>query len=164
MKTKIKYVYLSLLILITTTIFVFSSFSGSRSSAQSGFIANTLIKMLGWVNVTLQEQQAILFASIIRKLLGHFLLFLIEGVFMFLTLVSFKDFKNKWYGVLFSFLIVVLVAFLSEGIQFFADSRGPALKDVLINSAGALLGIAITFLIVEKPFKRAQKTDISPEN
>ncbi len=163
MKEKQKYIYLSILILVTILIFVFSSFSGSRSAAQSGFIANTLIKMLGWINVTLQEQQAIIFASIIRKLLGHFLLFLIEGVLMYLTLINFKHFENKWFAVLFSFLIVVGVAFISEGIQFFAEDRGATFKDVLINSAGALVGVLLTFLISEKVAKKAQINDNLPK-
>lgn len=164
MKAKVKYIYLTALILLTATIIVFSSFSGSKSAAQSGFIANTLIKILGFVKITLEEQQAIVFASFIRKFLGHFMLFLLEGVFMYLVLYSFKDFKNRWFAVLFSFLIVVLIASISEGIQFFVEGRGATIKDVLINSSGALLGIIITFLIAETVAKKAQKDDISAEN
>jgi len=51
------------------------------------------------------------------------------------------------YTLLFSVLFSVLYAISDELHQYFSDGRAPGVKDVLIDSAGAIAGIAVTLLL-----------------
>jgi len=90
------------------------------------------------------------FSYFIRKLVGHFSLFLLDGVFVGLTFYLFRIYKknlNFWFATLFIFLIGFLVASSSEAIQLGIPGRVGAINDVLIDMAGYVLASIIVFLI-----------------
>ncbi len=93
------------------------------------------------------------FAEFVRKSIGHFLLFLVSGVFTFLYFyelnkdVNFKG-KKKWYYIAVSLVLGVLLAGLSELIQVFVPSRFGSMLDVLTDSSGYILGALITLLVI----------------
>lgn len=51
--------------------------------------------------------------------------------------------KKQLRQLLFPLIIAIGVACIDETIQIFVPNRGPGIKDVLLDSAGALVGIAI---------------------
>lgn len=51
-----------------------------------------------------------------------------------------------------------LVACMDETIQYFVPDRGPAFKDVLIDTSGALLGMGLLFLGYTIRKKRAKQS------
>ena len=91
------------------------------------------------------------FIGFIRKALGHFMLFAIDGVLIFFSIYMFVKDNEKmklWIISLISVGISVLVAACSELFQFIPKDRGPSIVDVGIDSLGALIGILIVFMVI----------------
>lgn len=88
------------------------------------------------------------FQTFVRKALGHYFFFFIDGVFGFFTFYLF--FKNKRIKkTLISTLSVgIFIAALSEVIQTFIPGRAGRFSDVLIDSAGYLTATLICYLII----------------
>lgn len=72
------------------------------------------------------------------SLLGFFLAFFSDALFEKIRAESGSRTRSR---VLFSFLTGAITAAADEGHQFFSAGRTPQLTDVLIDSAGVLLGI-----------------------
>ncbi len=93
------------------------------------------------------------FEAMIRKSLGHFLIFGIASIFSTITLYLFlKDkMKKKIFIALISLGFGFFIASLSEFIQYFVPGRGASFIDVLLDTCGYLLGILLcllTYLII----------------
>jgi len=87
---------------------------------------------------------------IVRKN-AHFFAYLLLAV---LTLNALrKGEKLGWRKSILAFVICVLYAASDEIHQLFVPGRGPQVKDVFIDSSGALLGIAI-FMVVNNILNR----------
>lgn len=92
------------------------------------------------------------FYNLVRKSLGHFLLFLIDGIFIFLYFyeldkhITFNN-KRKWHYIVASALVGLLLAMISELIQHFIPSRIGSFMDVGIDFLGYAIGMGITLLI-----------------
>lgn len=82
--------------------------------------------------------------GIVRKN-AHFIIYFVLGLFVTAALKIFGFTGTRL--VLFALLICVVYAISDEFHQYFVDGRGPQVKDVLIDSAGAILGISVTTLI-----------------
>ncbi len=80
------------------------------------------------------------FDHVVRKN-AHFLIYLMLAIWVFHALL-----KSRIYGLKSVFLamgICILYAISDEIHQAFVPGRGPQLKDVFIDSAGALVGIVV---------------------
>ena len=96
----------------------------------------------------------------IRKSIGHALMFAITQVFTFLALYMFLP-KMKWWQVaLISLGAGILLASVSELIQFFIPLRSGTFVDVLVDLAGVTTGLVITLgltlLIKSRKNKKSQ--------
>ena len=60
-----------------------------------------------------------------------------------------------------TFLACVLTAGIDETIQVFSDGRGPKLRDVALDSGGAIVGIAV-FCLLSMLLSRLKKRDHPP--
>lgn len=98
----------------------------------------------------LNEAELVGFAIFVRKFFGHFFIFLIDGVFAYLTLYKLFTFKKNLVILLFGVLIMFLVAGISEFIQYFAGGRNANWIDVAIDLGGATLGLLIAFAFTIK--------------
>ncbi|MBP5245039.1 MAG: VanZ family protein [Clostridia bacterium] len=85
------------------------------------------------------------FSSMVRKA-AHFILFMLLGLFFCLALSSFLS-KHNVFTFLISLAFCALYAGIDEFHQLFVEGRGAEFLDVLIDVAGALLGILIATLI-----------------
>lgn len=130
---------------IVTLIFIWvqSVLPGDISSQQSGFVMGIVRPFLelftGKGNVT---------EHLVRKL-AHFTEFSVLGVeagFIFGIYIR-KRSLNAWTALLKAVVSCALAAFIDETIQVFSG-RGPAITDVWIDTAGALLGAAIVLLVI----------------
>jgi len=84
------------------------------------------------------------FNHIVRKN-AHFFVYLVLGV---LVTNALKRRGLHWYGCIgTAILLCVLYAISDEVHQVFVPGRGPHVKDVLIDSAGASVGIVVYSLI-----------------
>ena len=84
------------------------------------------------------------------------ILSLILGVLAFNAL-RFKDDAPYHQSFVRAFIISILYAISDEFHQYFVPERAAELKDVLVDSAGALSGIIIIFLIFRFIRARASK-------
>lgn len=78
--------------------------------------------------------------GLLRKL-AHFTEFTCLGLILSWLLRMLRE--KKWEQLLLPLAAGILVAATDETIQLFVPDRGPALKDVGIDTAGVLLGIVI---------------------
>ena len=110
------------------------------------------------------------FASFVRKALGHFLLFLVNGIattFAFIFIAQ----KRKDYYQLAKPLVASMgvgfgIAWLSEFIQIFVK-RGASISDIMLDFSGfmvALILIMIFFIIYNRVNKGKLKEDHHEED
>ena len=80
----------------------------------------------------------------IRKSIGHATMFGITQIFTFLALYMFLFDKKKWWFIaLISLGAGILLASISELIQFFIPLRSGTFVDVLVDSMGVIVGLAL---------------------
>ncbi len=75
---------------------------------------------------------------------AHFFIYLVLGVFVVNALRSSGVQGYRRVGL--ALLICVFYAVSDEVNQYFVEDRGPQVKNVLIDSTGALIGICLFFL------------------
>lgn len=127
-----------LLVLWMVFIFAMSSFDAPQSDGQSGLIVNIVNNVIHTSNIDL-------LTTIIRKL-AHLTEYFILGLLMINCL---KDYKiNKIYilSVVFSFIYAIT----DELHQTFISGRSGEIRDVVIDTIGALIGILIYKYIRKK--------------
>ncbi len=105
------------------------------------------------------------FQSFIRKALGHFMLFFVDGFFGFWTFYLFLKAKTENKKLLLTALISLATglffAALSEIIQLFVPQRSGSIVDVAIDFSGYLLVTLILLLIVYL-YKRKKAKETPP--
>lgn len=94
------------------------------------------------------------FPSFVRKAIGHFGAFGLLGVLGSLALcyTTERNFRS-----LVSLSMGVFMAVLTECIQLFADGRAFAVRDILIDTAGYVIGGGIIFLIFMNIFTKKER-------
>lgn len=144
----VRIVFCLLTLLWMIVIFLFSAQNGQQSEATSSGVVDRVAALIvkdyeEFDEATKVEvRQELSFA--VRKM-GHFTEYALLGVLTF-GAVSKRE-RARWLSALFTFGICVAYAAGDEFHQFFSDGRSPALWDVLIDSSGALVGIAIALLL-----------------
>lgn len=91
------------------------------------------------------------FSTFIRKAIGHYGLFGLDGIFTTLSLLFLSletTFLSKYKGLWVSLIIGIFIAFLTEFIQLFTPGRSGEVTDALIDSAGFLTSFLIILLII----------------
>ena len=136
-------VFIVLAIGINVFIIVEAGMSGADSSSQSGWVSEIIAKIF---HITPDEN----FHHLVRKLVGHFSLYVVNGVLTTLAVYYSLKYKNAYKNNLYLIIYLVLGAILasiSELVQLLAQNRGPAFEDILINFSGFFLGGGVVFLI-----------------
>ena len=148
MKTK-KIVLRVLIVIWMIVIFIFSNQVSDKSSNTSGNSIKFILEKLSITKNMDEQQIAELVESLqtpIRKL-AHFSIYTIGGV---LTSIYFSlDAKNIKKNILLAFIFCVIYAITDEIHQHFVPGRSCELRDVLIDSSGAMLGILISQIIIK---------------
>lgn len=160
----LKWIFLTLTVVVNVFIIVNACINGTVSSQESGWFSKTFASVINFFSPNyITDANFDNFAAITRKLVGHFGLFALDGFVSTLTAYEFlKDSKFKNNLVLFgsSLLLGLLVAGVSELIQFFTPDRYGSFFDILIDFGGFILGfgIAISILLFESliPFKKEE--------
>ena len=136
-------IFIILAVGINAFIIVEAAMSGSSSAQQSSFIADIIAKIF---NIVPDDN----FHHIVRKLVGHFSLYVVNGVLTTLAIYYSLKYKNIYKTNLFLIIYLLLgalLAALSEFVQLLAKNRGFAFNDMLINFSGFFLGGGVVFLI-----------------
>ena len=109
--------------------------SNQLSTGITMVIEKTVLKVVPNANFNIQSIN-----HIVRKN-AHFFVYLVLGI---LVMNAIRN--NKYFAL----MICVLYAISDELHQFFVPGRGPGIKDVLIDSMGAVIGILIFIGIFKK--------------
>lgn len=131
-------------------IFRFSHQPAVVSSKLSGgivsFVTNLLIKIF---NISVLSYD--LLHTLVRKT-AHFTIYLILGILVFNALCQSERFlRVRWKRLLWKALIICfLYAISDEFHQLFIPGRSGEVRDVLIDTCGALLGIGTYYLFILK--------------
>ena len=121
----------------------------------SGALSDLLKNALAWLLGTGQEYPPV-GGGLLRKL-AHFTEFACLGVLLHWLFRMLRE--KTWEHLVFPALAGIAVAAVDETIQCFVPLRGPALKDVGIDTLGVVAGIVIISLIFyfKKQFGGKQK-------
>jgi len=149
-------IYNIILITLTLAINVFiivnSAINGSTSSEESNSFAHFAANIINIFGPnTINDRNFVDFAYAIRKIVGHFALFVLDGL---LTLVTIQEisknsrFARFYWVISFSLLFGLFIAGLSEIIQLFTPGRFGSWVNVGIDFSGFALGSSISFLIL----------------
>ncbi len=148
---KHKKIILAILIVIwMITIFMFSGEGGKKSKTTSGSIVGFIVdKIYDTSNMSQKEREDKIedLQRPIRKL-AHFTIYTIGGVitFVFMNKLNITN-KRK---ILYSIMFCLIYAITDEIHQYYVPGRSCDIRDVLIDTIGASIGILITYLIYSK--------------
>lgn len=159
MKKVFGYVVWTLTVACMVTIFLFSSQDAQESSeTSSDFTVQILSVFTSFENLSAEQQeQTVANLQFAVRKCAHFSVYTCLGVLMKL---SFLYLPIKKRGTLFSFISCVLYAVSDEIHQYFVAGRSCEIRDMTIDSLGALLGISLTvFCIYLIKRKRQNKTN-----
>ncbi|MBK7996871.1 MAG: VanZ family protein [Blastocatellia bacterium] len=131
-------------------VLIISSFSTSSFGANK--TASYIEVYLRELFPTFQTSTIHLIHIAIRKL-GHFIEF---GIFSALIFGIFAAKKNSWKinWLLFSTIIVIIIALLDEYHQSFVRNRSASLQDSLVDILGGLTALLILFKIKKTKFNK----------
>lgn len=138
-----------LLIVCCITIFSFSSQDAKRSGELSGGITEVAISVVypDFPELSDVEQEEIIHdASFIIRKLAHFSIFMLLGVFSYMSIVSYRRPQNA-YKLLFSSVFCLLYAISDEVHQIFVSGRSGEVRDVCVDVFGALFGIIVCAIL-----------------
>jgi len=119
--------------------------SNNLSTGLTLKVVEVIEKVTGQTNLNIED-----FNHIIRKC-AHFSIYLVLALLVLNALInSNKAIRSK---VILTMIICILYAASDEFHQIFVSGRGPQVKDIFIDSCGALVGTGI-YLVVWKNFKK----------
>lgn len=141
MKNKKQWIFVLLVVLTVGFIWSNSFFSQTESAEQSSRVLEIVRRF--FVGIGAEHTNLFLFVEKYIRKIGHFSEYFLLGsetVFLFFW----KDFRFGLQKFWNSLSLSVTVAVVDESIQIFSG-RGPEVRDVLIDSSGALCGILLMF-------------------
>ncbi len=161
---KLRILFFTLLAVWMFVIFMFSAQNADDSSETSGGFVSVIIENIySDFNDLPQDVQNNLITDItvaVRKS-AHFTEYFILGGLAFLSAVTFDKYK-LYIRSLSAFVFCVLYSTSDEIHQYFVPGRACRLFDVLIDSTGSLLAVAICtaiFLKISKPRNRLDENN-----
>lgn len=128
-------------------IFTFSSQISDKSSNTSGNTIRFILNKLQITKNMSEQQENELVETLqapIRKI-AHFSIYSLGGIISYM-LFSQYEISNK-NRIIYSLALCAVYAITDEIHQYFVPGRSCELRDMLIDSSGALLGIFITHMI-----------------
>lgn len=152
-----KFVVIMLVIISIGGMYYFSSQNGNVSGNQSQIVVNIIDKVRD--KVTLKNQNLIKVQTkiydklrklgsksyIVRKM-AHFIIYALIGISLLLFMYVFS--KKLMLSSIIAFILSVTYACYDEYRQISIPGRSGSIKDVFIDSCGALTGIILTFSII----------------
>lgn len=146
-KEAVKWILLGLAIVVNAFIIWNSCMNGNQSSMESGRVTNIIKNVINFfIHDAINDSNYGTFHAVIRKLVGHFGLFLIDGLIVSWDIHYLL--KTKWWiKIIVSLSFGLFVACLTEGIQLLVPGRAGSGIDILIDYSGYLIGSGIIFLI-----------------
>lgn len=144
MYTNKKWIYTTITIFWVAVIFGFSLQPADVSSDISrSFLMDILAKLFPRI---MESDTLLDWAHVLVRKGAHFTEYAILGV---LSAIAVKEYVVK-YKVLLNLFFCFAIACMDETLQRFVPGREGRIFDVMIDTCGAILGIAIVWIIVNK--------------
>ena len=164
-QSSLKWIMLGVAIVINVFILANACINGSASAEESGRVAKFLASIINFfAHDAINSSNFDTFAAVMRKLIGHFGLFVADGLASTYALHLFvknTKFKCVYYQIGSSLIFGFLVAAISEIIQIFTPDRYGTWGDIGIDFAGYFVGTGIVILILflthQVTFKKEEK-------
>lgn len=118
--------------------------NGTQSSELSKGLLSHILAFFRGVSVKDITYEDIKKYSFLIRKLAHFSIFFTLGALSCWSASAIRIKRYMWI----SFIFCVIYACTDEIHQFFSEGREPALRDVCIDSAGALLGVFFTSFFI----------------
>ena len=141
--SSLKYVYAICFLITMVIIFIKAGESGEVSATQSSNLADYLQNNFKPIENLAQKSED--FPTLVRKFIGHYGLFALNGFFAYLTYFSFS--KTSVHAICFSALTAILISTVSELIQGSVEGRFASLTDGILNVQGFVSGCGISILL-----------------
>lgn len=146
-KEATKWILFALAILLNAFIIINSCMNGNQSSAESGRVTNIIKNIINFfIHNAINDSNYEAFHGVIRKLVGHFGLFLLDGVIVSWD-IHFLIQKKWWIKLIITLSFGLLIAILTEAIQLAVPGRAGSALDILIDYSGYIIGAGIILLI-----------------
>lgn len=151
----------ALLFIWMMVIFLFSSQNGQLSSNVSEGFAAKLFSIIypTFRDMSAEDKTAFLETIMlpVRKL-AHFTLYFVLGFLSSMLFITLKNYGIYIKGII-SWVFCVIYAISDEIHQYFVPNRTCAIRDMVIDSSGALLSVAVfvTMVCTVKRFHKYKK-------
>lgn len=123
-----------------------------------------IVPFLRWLKPDISPETLASIHIIIRKC-AHIGEYAILALLLFRTAIFMTNLKRSMLILYASVWIVCsLVAVTDEFHQTFVISRGPSVRDVMIDSVGAILGLLIGAIFAKRSPAKLQKTSVESIN
>lgn len=134
-----KYVSIFIVLIWLSIIFFLSNQFASSSNALSKEVTGVIVHVIEVVNPDTDLTMASLNNTVRKN--AHFFIYFVLAILLLETL-RYRH-KIKWRNIFYVFLFCVLFAVSDEIHQLFVDGRGGQVRDIMIDSLGALTGIGL---------------------
>lgn len=141
-----KIIFTILILLNCMTIFYFSNQIADDSGRQSSRVVGIILKLIPFINDRQEPDRTMIIETILTPIvrkMAHFSIYAMLGILTMNymdTIEGKKTSKKAIYALMFCFLY----AMTDEFHQYFIPGRSAEIRDVLIDSSGALMGILLT--------------------
>lgn len=147
----VSWILFTLTIVLNGFIIYQSCLDGGQSTSSSSTISDFIKNILNSIFPNLINEGNIkAFNGFIRKFVGHFSLFLVDGLITSWCLYYLLDLtiiKKWWIKIIISASFGLFMAALTECIQLSIPGRAGSAIDILIDYAGYVIGLGIIVLI-----------------
>ena len=151
-KKKIKYVKCIIAIICCIIIFSFSAVPATASTKQSKGLTYNVIKLLNGNKLSERDLEKLTkkINPVIRKI-AHFSIYMILAIFtyMFIEELNIKSKSKKEHlrkNILYTCIFCIIYAIFDEIHQIYVPGRTGKVIDVVIDTLGSCMGIAILLL------------------
>lgn len=155
-----KSIFAVLIVIWMLFIFLMSSQNAEVSSNTSGSTIKVVLSIVPKFNEQPKEVQVNIVESLqfIGRKSAHFIGYMILGILSMLLFLQIKYINKKPQ---FALLLCAIYAISDEIHQLFVPGRAGQVRDVLIDSSGSLVGIAIVLIFIKLlEMKRSRKKRI----
>lgn len=152
-------IFLICIIINCIVIFNFSGQNATKSSKTSGRVADLIIQIIPTLNQLPIEEKAMIkqeyINPIVRKM-AHFSIYALLGIWTILFMFTFK--RTFYQRGLTTICFCIFYAATDEFHQLFIEGRGAQLRDVWIDSLGAIIAVLSIILII-RIYRKAKKQE-----
>ena len=143
-----KSIFAIMLVLWMAFIFSMSCENAEKSSNTSGQTIEIVLSMVPDFEKQPEEvkEEVVESLQFVTRKSAHFIAYMILGILASGLIFQYENIKKKYQ---ISFLICVLYAISDEIHQLFVPGRAGQVRDVLIDSAGSLLGIVLVMIFMK---------------